>query len=302
MSNFFRAFMLKLGVKMQPSTAYHPQWDGQTEVTNRTLNTYLSIFCQSHPKSWPDHLAVAEFEFNDSVKPTGFSPFYVNTGVNPRKLSDVLLPQISRVPAVQDMFMNYRDIALSAKQSLDRAFEKAAVQHNKHIRSLNMKVGDLVMLNTLHLSIPKPGGCSKFKQPFVGPFVILEVKSSGSAFRLQLPDSWKATRTWNGQYLKPFHPCSSAELICPYENVPVSDSVVVVPVVDDNASNNVPDLVEFENGPPCQWMFLSRMVRASMIELLIELLITGPHVAINWLDTCCPFKGMAVMSIFGLTL
>jgi hypothetical protein len=249
MSNFYTSFMNKLGVRMKPTAAYHPQWDGQTEVTNRTLNTYLSIFCQEHPKKWPDFLALAEFEFNSSLKPTGYSPFYVCTGVNPRTISDVMLPEISRVPAVQNMCDNYQLIAAHAKQALDKAHEAAAVQHNKHVRNLQLKVGDQVMLSTLHLSVPKPGGCKKFVQPFLGPFTILEIKSSGNSFKLDLPAAWRATRTWNGQFIKPYKPCTSSALCSPelFLDVPVGDDSFEVQSDVASSINHPPPMQTFEN-------------------------------------------------------
>ncbi|CAE7205188.1 Pol protein [Pyrenophora teres f. teres] len=43
-SNFWTTLLAAIGTKRKLSTAFHPQTDGQTERTNRTMKAYLRIY------------------------------------------------------------------------------------------------------------------------------------------------------------------------------------------------------------------------------------------------------------------
>nr|GEY11557.1 putative reverse transcriptase domain-containing protein [Tanacetum cinerariifolium] len=55
-----------LGTRLDMSTAYHPQMDGQSERTIKTLEDMLRAYVTKFGGSWDVHLPLAEFSYNNS--------------------------------------------------------------------------------------------------------------------------------------------------------------------------------------------------------------------------------------------
>ncbi|GKE23622.1 putative reverse transcriptase domain-containing protein [Tanacetum coccineum] len=69
-----------LGTNLDMSTAYHPQIDGQSERTIRTLEDMLCACAIDFGKGWVNHLPLVEFSYNNSyhasIKAAPFEALY----------------------------------------------------------------------------------------------------------------------------------------------------------------------------------------------------------------------------------
>jgi hypothetical protein len=69
-----------MDMKLNFSSAYHPQTDGQTERTNQVLEDMLRVCALKHGGSWDKSLPFAEFSYNNSyqasLKMTPFEALY----------------------------------------------------------------------------------------------------------------------------------------------------------------------------------------------------------------------------------
>ena len=55
-----------MGTRLDLTTAFHPQTDGQSERTIQTLEDMLRICVMDLGGSWDDHLPLVEFAYNNS--------------------------------------------------------------------------------------------------------------------------------------------------------------------------------------------------------------------------------------------
>ena len=67
-SKFWNQLHETLGTRLEFSTAFHPQTDGQTERLNQILEDMLRACALDYGSSWDDNLPYAEFSYNNSYQ------------------------------------------------------------------------------------------------------------------------------------------------------------------------------------------------------------------------------------------
>ena len=78
--NFWKSLFKGLDAKLNFSTAYHLQTDGQIERVNQVLEDMLWMYVRDYPKKWEYYLHLVEFAYNnhyqDSAKLSYFEILY----------------------------------------------------------------------------------------------------------------------------------------------------------------------------------------------------------------------------------
>ena len=75
-SKFWRTLYAELGTRLDLSTAFHPQTDGQSERTIQVLEDMLRACVIEFGDHWDNFLPLAEFSYNNSYNSTiDMAPF-----------------------------------------------------------------------------------------------------------------------------------------------------------------------------------------------------------------------------------
>ncbi|KAL0546549.1 hypothetical protein IC582_016460 [Cucumis melo] len=75
-SKLWKGLQTAMGMRLDFSTAFHPQTDGQTERLNQVLEDMLRACALEFPGSWDSHLYLMEFAYNNSFQATiDMTPF-----------------------------------------------------------------------------------------------------------------------------------------------------------------------------------------------------------------------------------
>eukprot|EP00253_Pinus_taeda_P024672 PITA_24672 len=97
----------KVAKFLRTSTPYHPQANGQEEVTNRALEEILTKVVSSSRKDWANHLVEATWAYNTTWKTTtGFTPYELVYGKK-ALLSIEFAYNTLRVAAQLDLDLSY---------------------------------------------------------------------------------------------------------------------------------------------------------------------------------------------------
>ncbi len=80
-----------LSIKVNLSTTFHPETDGQSEIANQEMERHLCTFVHYQEDEWSEKLAMAKFAANNNESAsTKLSPFFATKGLDPRMSFDIL--------------------------------------------------------------------------------------------------------------------------------------------------------------------------------------------------------------------
>ena len=161
--------MQRLKIKLDMSTAFHPQTDGLTEIANKTIIQILRNWVSTKQDNWAQHLPLVAYTINISTNDTTkMSPFYLRFSCQPKFLPDPYI-KIS-VPATDE----FLDALLAIQYIVSKAIIKSRASQEIHANRRRRPgpeydPGQLVMLNMKNIK-HKTSTRSKLQSPWEGPF------------------------------------------------------------------------------------------------------------------------------------
>src|SRR4051812_19917100 len=188
-SKFWRQLHETLGTRLEFSTAFHPQTDGQTERVNQILEDMLRACALDYGSSWDDNLPYAEFSYNNSYQASlQMAPFELLYGgkcrtplmwgeVGERQFfgPDLIREAEEKVKLIRDR--------LKIGQSRQKSYADAKR------KEVTYEVGDRAYLRVSPIrGLKRFGIKGKLAPRYVGPYKILEHRGE-VAYQLELPEA-----------------------------------------------------------------------------------------------------------------
>uniref|UniRef100_A0A9J7ZU93 Gypsy retrotransposon integrase-like protein 1 n=1 Tax=Cyprinus carpio carpio TaxID=630221 RepID=A0A9J7ZU93_CYPCA len=163
-----------LGIKAVRTSVYHPQTDGLIERFNRTLKTMIRKFVQEDAKNWDRWLEPLLFAVREVPQAsTGFSPFELLYGRQPRGVLDVLKEtwedgrsdSKNEIQYVLDLRAKLHTLGRLSMENLLQAQDRQSQLYNRGTKLREFAPGDKVL-------VLLPTSSSKLLAKWQGPFEV----------------------------------------------------------------------------------------------------------------------------------
>ncbi|XP_078240212.1 uncharacterized protein LOC144586237 [Pogona vitticeps] len=195
-----------LDVEPIHASVYHPQTNGLVERFNKTLKGMLRKLVIDKPRKW--HLLVAPLMFAIREVPqasTGFSPFEMMYGWNPRGILDLIKEKWESgtdnsqmtVQHVLEMRAHLKKVAEMAKGHLEQAQAGQKKRYDAKLSPRSFVAGQKVLLLL-------PADNAKLFARWQGPYEV--IRQVGKVdYEIKTPDKKKKTGIYHVNLLKEWH-------------------------------------------------------------------------------------------------
>ena len=187
---FWQQLFGLLGTKLRPSTAYHPQTDGQTERANRTIVQMLRTTLEDDT-TWDEQLALVEHAYNSTVQAsTGYTPFYLIYGRDvPSPITRLAeaVTQGATNPVVQQRMETWRRIHRKVVKRLAQAQKRMIRSLVPRRAPVRYQEGQQVLLK---ITDYERSDLPKLRKQWAGPFTVVQVVNP-AAVKLALTGAYR---------------------------------------------------------------------------------------------------------------
>ena len=187
-SRFWKELQSALGTRLNFSTAFHPQTNGQSKRLIHILEDMLRGCVINFPVSWNRYIPMMEFAaYNNNYQASiGMAPYELLYGQKCRTL--VCWTQLSEYKLIgPDIVKDTKEILQIIQQRLKAASDRHKSYVDLKRKDIEYEVGDKVFLKVSPWrKVLRFGKKGKLSPRFIGPYEILE-RVGHVAYRLALP-------------------------------------------------------------------------------------------------------------------
>nr|GEX54384.1 putative reverse transcriptase domain-containing protein [Tanacetum cinerariifolium] len=223
-SNFWRSLQNALGTRLDMSTAYHPETDGQSERTIQTLEDMLRACGIDFGKGWVNHFPLVKFSYNNSyhatIKAAPFEALYGRKCRSPVCWTEVGEAQILGPELIQET----TEKIVQIKQRMQAARDRQKSYADLKRKPIEFQVGDKVMLKVSPWKgVVRFSKRGKLNPMYVRPFKVLE-RIGDVAYMLDLPK--ELSRVHNTFHMSNLKKCHADEpLAVPLDGLHFDDKL-----------------------------------------------------------------------------
>jgi hypothetical protein len=201
-------YLTEQQIRHLKTSAYHPRTNGMVEKVNGAIQRQLLALCGTATHKWDQFIGQALLAIRSRIhQSTGFSPFKLLYGVEPRLPVDPEIPFVLDYRDPKDLVEIRRRLQEDLKQWREEANRNTAEQRDKAAQAFNrnVKLDPLKEKEWVIMRVNLVNGIkTKLKPIWIGPYEIVQV-APFDTYRVRSPEGFLVPTLIHRDRLKRAH-------------------------------------------------------------------------------------------------